>query len=618
MSESYGTNVKHHLATLRGVDVVVPLGKIVWDNAGTIEFRDPLDAPTTKPTVTDLGSGSGPDGTYRYYATWYDENTDQESNPSPISDAVVVTDDEVRITVSGIGTAPDSATHIRLYRNQDGGSTYRRITTITVATSSYDDDATDASIAVNAQLETDNDTLPSLDLIERNGARLFGAKASALYWCKASKPENWPSINAVQVARSNGYDITALRSAGESLIIYKGLGIHVFEYDVNPLADGWVKEIDPSRGALNARCVVDVGADHIVMDTEGIYLLRGLSIIDLSEPISPLLERRNMVQSAWFSGEGDNSRVRFHIALDDDSTINYALELDYRALQASGYNTAVWTLLEFDHDTRDVTRHTFGTKAGSSNGTLGINGLEGLEKPLAMTGDALVWVEDVLTAEGVPSWLECESTVATASNVSSKTRITKADAAPYFQNTTIDQDVTGCYLRFYRDKKWTRAYQIDSVGGNNQLDLAEEVDGDVSDYAGLPFIIGGMHLRFDSPVHDFDDPSSSKFMDTLHLMFEPLPKARGLNLSINLDHRGFSVMGMTRDRDGADSTKNESRQVLTLGGDPETEGGSGTLAIPTDAEAFRSAQFRFDGYLPRAHVVIHRFLVNARGRLRNG
>lgn len=620
MSETYNSasKAKHNLATLRGVDVIVPLGQCVDDSSGSIAFRAALSAPTTAPTSADKGSGSGPDGTYYYYATWYDENTDQESNPSPISSGTTVSDNEITVTLSGIGTTPASATHIRIYRNQDGGTVYRRITTVTAVTTTYDDDATDASIAVNAQLEVDNDALPALDLIERNGARLFGAKASALYWCKASRPENWPAINALQIARSNGYDIKALKTSGESLMIYKELGVHLFEYDVNPLVDGWVKEIDPTRGALNQRCVVAVGADHVVMDREGVFVLRGLNIIDLSEPIMPLLKRRNMTLKEWFCGEGDEQRIRFHVALDDDSTVNYALELDYRALQESNYSLAIWTLLHFDQDTRDASRITFSTKAGSSGGTEEVNGLEGKSEALSMTSDSLAWVDDVLSADGVPSWLECSGTAATATNGSSRTQITKADVAPHFQDSTISQDLVGCYLRFYKDKDWTRAYRIYSVTDNNTLDLAEEVDGTVGDYAGLSFIVGGVHQRFDTPIHDFGQPDAFKRLGNVLVRFKPIPKARGLDLYANLDHRGFSVHGQTRDRDGKDSTKNESRSVLSFGGSPETEGGSGVLQVPISAEHCRVAQFRFEGFLPRARVVFHEFRVNAQAEVHYG
>lgn len=609
----YTTNVKHHLATLRGVDVVVPFSKVVWNNAGTIELRDPLSAPTTKPTVADLNTGSGPNGTYRYYATWYDGNTDQESNPSPISDAVVATDDEIRVTVSGIGTAPASATHIRLYRNQDGGTVYRRITTITVVTTSYDDGATDASIAANAQLETDNDALPSLDLITRNGARLFGATGSALYWSKASKPENWPAINVVQIARANGYDIKAIKSAGESLIIYKELGIHIGEYDADPIADGWFKELDPTRGALNQGCVVAVGTDHIVMDTEGVYCLRGLNVIDLGQPIQRLLRRRNMVVRSWFSGEGDDNRVRFFVALDNETAIKYALELDYRTLQESDYTRAVWTLNAYDHDTRDTARISFGDYAGSSNSTLEVNGLERKSMAISVSSAATFWVEDVLTAEGVPSWLRCEGTVATASNPVTNTRITKADVAPHFQDTTIAQSVVGLYIRFYKDYAWTRPYLIETVNSNNSIDLSEPVDGTVGDYAGLTFVIGAIHQRYDTPVYDFEYPSSRKTISNFRLRFEPLPRARGLGFDQNYDRRGFSIRGETRDRDGTDSAKNESRISLSLGGDPEREGGSGVLNIGTTGEHFRVAQFRFEDYQARNHVAIHRFEVDAQG-----
>lgn len=93
------------------------------------EFYDlAVPTPATKPTVAAVGSGSAVEGETRYYVYTY-VNTfgalEEESEPSPVSDAVTVTAGQ-KVNISALATSPagdHNITSVRIYRTLPGEAT---------------------------------------------------------------------------------------------------------------------------------------------------------------------------------------------------------------------------------------------------------------------------------------------------------------------------------------------------------------------------------------------------------------------------------------------------------------------------------------------------------------
>lgn len=114
--------------------------------ADQFEYRFASPPPAVACVSADSGAGSGPDGTYRYMVTFV--NAFSESNPSPISDVLTVTDNLINLTAIPTADSEQSVTSRKIYRNKSGtDNVFYLLTTLANNTTlTYDDSTTDANL----------------------------------------------------------------------------------------------------------------------------------------------------------------------------------------------------------------------------------------------------------------------------------------------------------------------------------------------------------------------------------------------------------------------------------------------------------------------------------------
>ena len=99
-----------------------------------------------------------------------------------------------------------------MYRNPSpSGSIYYRVATVAIATTTYDDSSTDATISANDTYETDNNVaaVNTYGIVDAHKSRALmlgpydwdGGTAydHSVAWSKTNEPWSWPTLNTMKV-----------------------------------------------------------------------------------------------------------------------------------------------------------------------------------------------------------------------------------------------------------------------------------------------------------------------------------------------------------------------------------------------------------------------------------
>lgn len=162
-----------------------------------------IAAPTATPAVA-AGASPGLSGVYTVSFTYCRMDPGgailyHESNPSPTSGSVTVSDQT--ISVSGMTASTDpQVTHKRIYRTVNGGSTRLLDQTIANATTTATLSVADAGLG--AAVATDNNVPPVSAIMTDHQEHIFlldPANPSYLWWSKRYRPESVPTTNFLDI-----------------------------------------------------------------------------------------------------------------------------------------------------------------------------------------------------------------------------------------------------------------------------------------------------------------------------------------------------------------------------------------------------------------------------------
>lgn len=226
---------RFEVSGVHAIIVNTPSYPLIVDDNGIVLPLSPA-APTAAPTVA-VGTAGALTGNYYVKYTFLirdlDENVVAESGFSPTSAVVALTSDNLAVsalqTMSGLGTEIDDRYEIirRVYRTSAGTTTFFQWYDVEDNTSTtFEDDATDASIAVLAAPA--NGTAPFLSHIASFRDILFGVNDSVdrdkLLHSEVGLRWAWPSDNLFRIPQVKGDSqsgITALMPRKEALGIAK-------------------------------------------------------------------------------------------------------------------------------------------------------------------------------------------------------------------------------------------------------------------------------------------------------------------------------------------------------------------------------------------------------------
>lgn len=203
----------------------------IFKDSGTLYVRAwGGRAPTVAPTGTIGGASSGVmTGTYEFVCTFYNSKTGVETGVSPTYSPIALTDQNIDIDVSGIGTPNLDFDKVNIYiRKPSIGVEFVRNASMQVALG-------DVSTIINVSDEdinnmilvapdvNDNQPIPSgITDICWHLSRMFATDGVNLYYSQVAQPENWNLLNYEAVNPNDGQKITALWSVNETnLLILK-------------------------------------------------------------------------------------------------------------------------------------------------------------------------------------------------------------------------------------------------------------------------------------------------------------------------------------------------------------------------------------------------------------
>jgi hypothetical protein len=195
-------------------------------------FDAGIAAPDTAPTIADGGAGALAAGSYYAVVTFYNTDTDVESDYSPVSTvATLAADKSLDWTNIPVSDNPQVNAR-RLYRctpqatAEDPATYYFVATILDNVTTTYSGDeviAQDLGTAVG----TDNGLPPDTAfLMESWRERCWLWDGETLYFSEFGKFENFGATHSILVYPDDGHEGRALHAFGDRLICGKTRGIH--------------------------------------------------------------------------------------------------------------------------------------------------------------------------------------------------------------------------------------------------------------------------------------------------------------------------------------------------------------------------------------------------------
>lgn len=623
-------------------------------------------------TVTSAGSGSvttaGPT-TYRY--TYYNIDLDLEGPYDPTlykTHAATVTNKTFAVTLASVSAAaPPEATHIRLYRNSDGSDTdFRLVAQITAATSSYNDNTQvgDLSLVLLDSALGWSTLVPTPRIIYGFQDRVWIASRGKVWFTHAGDPSRMSRYGFLKIgdagdteSDSVNLNIKAMRGMGGSLVVYTDKSINVIDYDIDPRSSGVVSTVASNFGALNHHCVADKGGVHFVHDVNTIYAFIGIdTIIDLGDKIRPILNRRNMDVIADYSAEGDDRKVRFTVALDNDTECKHCLVLDLATFTATG--EVVWMLEQYDQGLAHIANFTFGQ-------TTTAVGVSSDRVMCAMDYDGNIFAMDWLTSDGVPTSFAASGIVAsvTTASMSSGKFPTNTTFSSIAGSTSTSYNLKNLTIRFmlqatygppaailahsggYQRGFVSDPYVISSVSSGGKVVLTTSLSAsDASALApgtGTAFVVGSIASEWRTKKYSFGSPSRIKTAANAVVEFVPQATAVRVLFVADPDSRGSAIAGITSDGSdildpiyksggvsslamngigqsvssahvGGDGLPNGSSTVPLYYGQAlatvDTFGGRGVHNVPLGLDSFRTISYSVKHWKPQASFAITNIL----------
>ena len=182
---------------------------------GTTRYLLGILAPTPK-VVVAIGAAGVLIGTYTYVMTYYNQTKGVESQPTPVSNEIVVTNEKVEIT--GLPVSSDSQVNQkRIYRVGGDLTSFSLVATVSNATTVYTDNIADADIPGDDMVAVDyrQAAAGTKYLTEAYGI-LFGVVGDKLYYSQIGRFTAWPVDYFIDFP----VEITGIAAIGTGVLVF--------------------------------------------------------------------------------------------------------------------------------------------------------------------------------------------------------------------------------------------------------------------------------------------------------------------------------------------------------------------------------------------------------------
>jgi hypothetical protein len=345
------------------------------------------------PSNVSIASGASGvlTGSYTYVVTAVNSHL-AESNYGTVSNSATIASG--RINISGIPTYPTSAgvNYLNLYRNTALVSgVYYLVTAITNGTTAYTDNQADSTLVT--AVPTDNGIMPATKYLTQYQGRVFAAgdpsNPMRLYFSEPSEPENWPSVNYLDINSGDGYTITGIVNFSNSIIIHKnddsGNGsvylLYIPDSTGTSGTDNWYLVKSPSAyGGQSGKALVFFNNLLAFINAKGVYALSGADLAQSaadsnvgrfqtdshSFDIEPTILAMKQTMIKNIAGINYKNKMWFSIPSTSSSTkLDTVLQYDYLRISNNDQNTGAWSKFD-NHNVNNFTEHAGNLYGGSS------------------------------------------------------------------------------------------------------------------------------------------------------------------------------------------------------------------------------------------------------------
>jgi hypothetical protein len=323
-----------------------------WDGNAPSAYQLGIIAPTEEPEGT--GGGAGPlnstnTGTspYIYYLTFVSA-TGVESNPSPPSSGITVTNQVINVISIAISDDPQ-VTQRNLYRVGGANTEIRLVTTINDNTSSiYTDSTADTNVPLTQAVFNHDIVDPSVGFFFAHKNRLWGAGSSTfpyrLWFSSYGQPDYFP-LSTVDPVNDGGFldidpdfsdPIIALAPLGSLLLIARRRTMYICEGDTVDAENPFTFRKVADFGCIAHRSLVLCRNSALFLGVDGlVYQVTDDQPTPLSLPLESLLKSVDPLDLAGACAAYGDQRYYLFIPGADASTAPVNIVYDFR--------TSSWT-----------------------------------------------------------------------------------------------------------------------------------------------------------------------------------------------------------------------------------------------------------------------------------
>lgn len=305
--------------------------------AGTV-YPLKLAAPVAAPTLLALSAANPALAETIYYAYTYVTSFGEESQPSPLS-AALLWSPGVTVRLSAFSAAPGgrSINKIRIYRSQTsatGATELFFVAEIATGTATYDHDLTTAPLVEpipSTNYDPPIDTLSGLIALPNGMMAAFDGKD--LYFCEPYQPQAWPDAYSLTV----DYSIVGLAAFGSTLAVLTSGTPYILQ-GTHP-ENMAMERMDKALPCLSRRGIVDIGYACYFPSIEGLAMV--------SPSQSDIVTRALFTREQWQamapgSMVADSYNGRYLYAYNYSTFDSYDAGIFGTAVAPNGFDEGIW------------------------------------------------------------------------------------------------------------------------------------------------------------------------------------------------------------------------------------------------------------------------------------
>ncbi len=232
-------------------------GVIPYKYNGTDFTRHGVYPPVTTHSVA-TGAAGNPNGAYQYKITFVNTQS-VESDVGPVNSTITVASTRVELTNIPTGAQSWGVSARNLYRTEAGGSTFKRLATISDnATTTYSDNIADASLGTTAP--TDNGVPPLYSTIVYHQNRLFmndPSNPNFVWFTNLGEPYTVASTNFLQIGDATSDLVKSLAVYDNSVLVLCEKSAWLIYMQDTDTSNWSVVKVKSPYGSKSPFCLLD-------------------------------------------------------------------------------------------------------------------------------------------------------------------------------------------------------------------------------------------------------------------------------------------------------------------------------------------------------------------------